>query len=83
MSESDITLETIAEVEPGADAHVRAHKLPIMTGAHEGDLNCGNCGQAIAKGTTPAEFHSKIQTDQRLVVECTCGALNLVPRANN
>lgn len=82
MSDSSITLETITEVQEGSDAHIRAHKLPIITGQHEGDLNCGHCGQAIAKGTTPAEFHAKVQTDQRLVVECTCGALNLVPRAH-
>jgi hypothetical protein len=51
-----------------------------MVGTDEGDLNCGKCGMALAKGTTPAAFHGKIQTEQRLVVECTCGALNVVPK---
>ena len=81
MSDTSITLETVSEIRPGADAHIRANRLPVMTGSDEGDLNCGKCGQAIATGTTPAAFHNKIQTDQRLVVECTCGALNLVPSA--
>lgn len=80
MSDTNTILETIQEVRPGADAHIRANKLPVMTGSDEGDLNCGKCGQAIATGTTPAEFHAKIQTDQRLVVECTCGTLNVVPK---
>lgn len=81
MSDTSITLETISEVSPGTDAHIRANKLPVMTGTDEGDLNCGNCGKAIAEGTSPAGFHQKIQTEQRLVVECTCGALNVIPAA--
>lgn len=80
MSGIKLTLQTIPEVRPGADAHIRANRLPVMTGEDEGDLNCGACGKAIAEGTTPAAFHNKIQTDQRLVVECTCGALNVVPK---
>lgn len=81
MSDTSITLETTNAVTPGTDAHIRAHKLPIMTGSDEGDLNCGKCGQAIAEKTGLAAFHQKIQTDQRLVVECVCGALNVVPTA--
>lgn len=83
MSDNNIILETIQEVRPGTDAHIRANKLPVMTGSDEGDLNCGGCGQAIAKGVSPATFHQQIQSDQRLVVECTCGALNLVPPAGD
>ena len=81
MSDKNTILDTIQEVRPGADAHIRANRLPVMTGSNDGDLNCGQCGAAIAVGTTPAEFHKKIQTDQRLIVECTCGALNIVPKA--
>ena len=79
MSDTSITLTTVSEVQVGSDAHIRANKIPIMQGSDEGDLNCGGCGQAIAKGVTPATFHTQIQTDQRLVVECTCGALNVIP----
>ena len=81
MSDSSITLETISEVRPGADAHIRANQLPVMTGTDEGDLNCGKCGKAIAEKTSPASFRRKIQTDQRLIVECMCGALNVVPKS--
>jgi hypothetical protein len=81
MSDTGITLETIDKVSPGADAHIRANKLPIMTGTDEGDLNCGKCGKAIAEKTSAAAFRQKIQTEQRLVVECMCGALNVVPAA--
>jgi hypothetical protein len=80
MSDTSITLETTEEVHPGADAHIRANKLPVMTGSDEGDLNCGKCGMAIAEKTSSSAFHQKIQTDQRLVVECTCGALNVIPK---
>lgn len=82
MSDTSITLPTVTEVQPGSDAHIRANKLPIMEGSDEADLNCGGCGQAIAKGMSIAGFHQKIQTEQRLVVECTCGTLNVVPAAN-
>lgn len=81
MSDTSITLETIDEVQAGTDAHVSASKLPIMTNTDEGDLNCGKCGKAIAERTSPATFHQMIQTPQRLIVECTCGALNVVPNA--
>lgn len=79
MSDTSITLTTISEVKAGSDAHIRANKIPIMQGSDRGDLNCGGCGQAIAKGVTPATFRTQIQTDQRLIVECTCGALNVIP----
>ena len=81
MSDSNITLQTIPNVEEGADAHIRANRIPVMTGSDEGDLNCGGCGQAVAEKTSPASFHQKIQTDQRLVLECTCGTLNLIPKS--
>jgi hypothetical protein len=80
MSDTSITLETTDSATPAADAHIRANKLPIMTGSDEGDLNCGKCGKAIAEKTSLAAFHQKIQTDQRLLVECICGALNVVPK---
>jgi hypothetical protein len=80
MNDKNISLETITEVQEGADAHIRANRLPVLTGTDEGDLNCGGCGQALATGITPTDFHQKIQTEQRLVVECTCGALNVIPR---
>lgn len=80
MSDTGITLETISEVRPGDDAHIRANRLPVMTGSDEADLNCGGCGQTIAAGTTPVAFHQKIHSDQRMVVECTCGALHVVPK---
>lgn len=80
MSDTNITLETIDSAQPGSDAHIKANRLPIMTGTHEGDLNCGGCGKALASKTSPADFHQKIQTEQRLVVECLCGALNVIPR---
>lgn len=80
MSGADFTLDTITDVHAGADAHVRANRLPVMTGSDEGDLKCGACGKVIAERTSPASFHRKIQTEQRLVVECPCGALNVVPK---
>jgi hypothetical protein len=83
MSDRSITLETVSEVRPDADAHIRANKLPIMAGGDEGNLNCGQCGEAIATGTSLATFHQKIQTEQRLLIECTCGALNVVPVAQD
>jgi hypothetical protein len=80
MSDKSTTLETISEVRLGEDAHIRANRLPLMTGSHEADLNCGNCAMAIVTGVTPAEVHERFQTDQRLIVECICGTLNVIPR---
>jgi hypothetical protein len=79
MRDSNVALQIIEEVRPGADAHIRANRLPVMTETDNGNLDCGKCGEAIAEATSPASFHRKIQTDQRLIVECTCGALNVVP----
>jgi hypothetical protein len=83
MSDTTITLETIQDVRQGQDAHIRANRLPVMTGSHEGNLNCGGCGMPIATGVTPSEFHNRFQTEQRLIVECICGALNVMPRKEN
>lgn len=80
MSDTSITLETVDEVHQGADAHIRANRIPVMTGSDEGDLNCGGCGQALGQGVSLAEFHKRIQSDQRMILECTCGALNVVPK---
>lgn len=81
MSDKNITLGTVTEAHPAEDAHIRANRLPLMENSDEGDLNCGKCGATLAAKTSPATFRQKIQTEQRLIVECTCGALNVVPKA--
>ncbi|WP_343343874.1 hypothetical protein WJT74_08940 [Sphingomicrobium sp. XHP0239] len=77
---NDLTLTTIDTVDKDKQAHVRAKPLPIIKGPHEGDVNCGGCGTTIAQGAGPQVIHALFQTEQELVFECTCGALNLVPR---
>lgn len=76
-----LDLETVSEVQPNLDAHIRANRVPIMRGSDEGDLNCGGCKIAIAEGVTPEQVHSRFQTEQRLIIECICGALNIIPRS--
>jgi hypothetical protein len=75
------TFETVTEVRPGADAHIRAHKAPVMTGSDEGDLKCGGCGIVLASNSRPELLHQRFETDQRLILECICGALNIIPRS--
>ena len=82
MKNPNTRLETIEEVRPGKDAHIRANKVPVMTGSDEGDLNCGGCGTVIARHSRPSDLHERFQTDQRLILECICGALNVIPRGD-
>ena len=80
MTHQKMLLEVIEEARPGLDAHIRANKVPVLTGADEADVNCGGCGIALAAKASPADLRKSFQTDQRLILECICGALNVVPR---
>jgi hypothetical protein len=75
-------LETIHEIRPGEDAHIRANKAPVLTGSVEHHLTCGGCGIVIARNSRPDDLHERFQTEQRLILECICGALNIVPRGD-
>ena len=72
-------LKVISTTINGKDAHIRANSVPAMTGSEPIDLECGSCGMILAAGCSPERIHARFVTDQRLVFECICGALNVVP----
>lgn len=83
MNKPITKLETISEVQLATDAHIRANKAPVVTGSDEGDLNCGGCGIVLASNASPELIHQRFETDQRLILECICGAFNIIPRIDD
>jgi hypothetical protein len=52
--------------------------LPIATGSDAEDLVCGKCGAVIAARLSRAAARCRHPEGRRLVVRCTCKALNLL-----
>lgn len=52
--------------------------LPLITGSEAEDLACGRCGAVIASRTSRQTARSRHPGGRRLVVRCTCRALNLL-----
>lgn len=78
----DFTLP-LAEHNAETDSVMTARSLPAVTGNGPWNLHCGGCGEVIAKGLNPASIAHAFQTDRRLLLECTCGAHNLVREAQD
>ena len=78
----DVRLETIDETVQGKHAHIRAEKLPIIESNSDRSTRCGKCDEVIVDNGGPELLYKAFETPQILIVECTCGALNEVPRVD-
>ena len=52
--------------------------LPALTGAGPANLVCGKCSELIGSGLTCRAARREHPEGSRLVIRCTCGALNLL-----
>lgn len=52
--------------------------LPVIAGGDAEDLACGRCGAILASRTSRQTARSRHPAGRRLVVRCTCRALNLL-----
>ena len=52
--------------------------LPIAAGSEPEDLACGKCGKVIAARSSRQSLRRDHPAGDRLVVRCTCRALNLL-----
>ena len=77
---NQIILKTVPKVKQGKDAHLRANNLPAVTGSEDAELLCGGCQAVVCEGASPQALHQRYATDQRLLLECVCGALNVIPK---
>lgn len=75
------TLEVVKR-EEGADAVIVGNSLPALTGNGSDDLICGGCGSVVAAKLTTAAIARSFKTERRLILECTCGASNLIAPAS-
>jgi hypothetical protein len=60
------------------DALLIPRTLPAMTGSGGEDLACGKCGSVIASRTDREAARRRHPEGDRLIVRCTCRALNLL-----
>ena len=78
----DITL-AVASHDEKTDAVMKAQSMPALTGNGESDLHCGACAQVLAKNLTTEAIANTFDTDRRLLLQCVCGAHNLVREAKS
>jgi len=74
-------LRTVLDLVTGVDRHdmlLIPRTLPIAVGGDGEDLACGQCACVIASGTSRASARGRYPEGDRLVVRCTCRALNLL-----
>ncbi|MEA2998933.1 MAG: hypothetical protein QOK17_766 [Sphingomonadales bacterium] len=74
---------TALEVAGGVtrrDALIIPRTLPTFSGDENENLVCGKCGDVIGFRISPATARREHPEGERLVVRCTCGALNLLSR---
>lgn len=62
------------------DALIMPLTLPTFSGDENEDLVCGKCGDVIGFRISPVTARREHPEGERLVVRCTCGALNLLSR---
>lgn len=62
------------------DVLLLPRSLPVFVGTEQGDLACAGCSGIIGQAITARTARRAHPEGDRLVVRCTCGALNLVWR---
>lgn len=60
------------------DAVLMPRTLPTFSGSENEDLVCGKCADVIGVRISPGTARRAHPEGERLVVRCTCGALNLL-----
>ena len=78
----DVTL-AVARHDEATDAVMKARSMPALTGNGPADLLCGGCGEVVAKGLTSEAVARAFDTERRLLLQCVCGAHNVVREAKN
>jgi hypothetical protein len=76
-------IRTALEVAAGVtrrDVLIMPRTLPSFSGDENEDLVCGRCGDVIGFRISPVTARRKHPEGERLLVRCTCGALNLLSR---
>ena len=72
-------LELVEEVSAERDRLMVARRLPLFSSAlGTDDLACGRCGAVIASGVDAETLYGNLQGASRLIVDCVCGAHNLL-----
>lgn len=62
------------------DALLLPRSLPVFVGTEQGDLACAGCAAIIGRAISARTARRAHPEGDRLVVRCTCGAINLVCR---
>ena len=74
-------VRTLLDVLSGRKRHdtiLLPRTLPVITGSETEDLACGKCGNVIAARVSRDSVRGRHPEGDRLVVRCTCRALNLL-----
>jgi hypothetical protein len=83
VSRGPVPIRTALEVAGGVtrrDALIMPRSLPTFSGHENEDLVCGKCGDVIGLRISPVTARREHPEGERLVVRCTCGALNVLSR---
>jgi hypothetical protein len=83
VSHGPVPIRTALEVAGGVtrrDALIMPRTLPTFSGDENENLVCGKCGDIIGFGISPVTARREHPEGERLVVRCTCGALNVLSR---
>jgi hypothetical protein len=60
------------------DSLLLPRTLPVFTGDEDEDLVCGKCSKVIGSRTSAPSCRCLHPEGDRVIVRCTCGALNLL-----
>ena len=76
-----LTALQIVRLPTRHDSLLLPRSLPIFTGNDAEDLVCGKCADVIARRASPPAARCRYPEGDRLIVRCTCGALNVLGQA--
>lgn len=68
----------LADAFSPRDTLLIASKAAPLTGSEPEDLACGKCGQILGEGFSARGLRRRHPEGRRLIVRCSCRALNLV-----
>lgn len=69
----------VLPLAPDQPAMIKSAVLPVFKGDEPFTLVCGGCKEVLGEDVSPERIRSLIRTNGPLVIECPCGAHNLLP----
>ena len=76
---ANLYLTVVDDADMTKDSILNFTSLPGLKGDDDESLACGRCKTVLCRNVSTKSVYSKFGAPNRLLIRCTCGAVNVLP----